>query len=302
MRKLPLTTLAVTATLTTAAALADQIAATYDSPQDALEAMIGALEAPHPAQALLQVFGDDAIDLLSTGNPERDAENGAQIRALLAQGYRFRADAPEQVTVLFGADGWPFPIPIARGDAGWAFDIPAGRDEVYFRRIGENELHVIDVMTAYVAIQSAYRQADHDGDGVLEFARSILSDPGRHDGLFWNLEDSPFGERIALAALDGVNVDGTDQGPEPYGGYYYRILDGQGADAPGGAMSYLINDNMLGGHAFLAVPSDYGTTGIHSFMVAENGVVLEADLGEDSLSLAFDMRLYDPGAIWSPVD
>lgn len=274
----------------------------YATPQDALDAMIAALAEPQPGPALLNVFGEDAADLLSTGNPERDAENGAEIRDLLTEGYRFRPDAPGEVTVLLGADGWPFPIPISKSDSGWAFDLEAGRDEIYYRRIGENELHVIDVMAAYVEIQSAYRQSDHDGDGVFEFARSILSSPGKKDGLFWDLEDGPFGERIARAALDGSNVDGADVEAEPYGGYYYRILDAQGSNAPGGAMSYLINDHMLGGHAFLAVPSDYGVTGIHSFMVAENGVILEADLGEDSLDVAFDMRSYDPDSSWSPVD
>lgn len=284
------------------AALAGNAPATYDTPQDALDAMIAALAADDSAPALFEVFGNEAEDLLSTGNPDRDAENGAEIRALLAEGYRFRPDTPGQVSLLLGADGWPFPIPISKSDAGWAFDLEAGRDEIFFRRIGENELHVIDVMAAYVEIQSAYRQADHDGDGVLEFAGSILSSPGKKDGLFWELEDGPFGERIARAALDGYSADGADIAAEPYGGYYYRILDGQGENAPGGAMSYRINDHMLGGHAFLAVPSDYGVTGIHSFLVAENGVILEADLGEDSLELAFGMRSYDPDATWSPVD
>ncbi len=277
-------------------------ASVFSTPQDAFDAMRSAVGAPDPVAPLIAVFGDDALDVLSTGNPERDAESGAEFRALLADGYRFQPDGDDRVTLLLGADGWPFPIPIARVEGGWAFDLEAGLDELYYRRIGENELHVIDVMAAYVDIQIEYRLADHDGDGVMEFANALLSNPGAKDGLFWDLEDGPLGERIARAALDGYSVGDEDRAAEPYGGYYYRILTAQSDAAPGGEMSYEVNGNMLAGHALLAVPSDYGVTGIHSFMVAENGVVLQADLGEDSLDEGFDMTSYDPGPAWTPAD
>ncbi|MGV6848702.1 MAG: DUF2950 family protein [Marinibacterium sp.] len=281
-------------------AMAGDMPARFTTPQEALDAVVAALDGNDRQADLLAIFSDDAEDVLSTGNPERDAENAAEIRALIAEDTRFRFDNTDQVTLLLGTDGWPFPIPISRRDGAWAFDLDAGRDEIHFRRIGENELHAIDVMAAYVDIQLEYRLTDHDRDGVMEFAATILSSPGEQDGLFWQQEDGPLGDRIARASLDGYNDGETDQAAEPYGGYYYRILHGQGAAAPGGAMDYRINGQMVAGHALLAVPSDYGVTGIHSFMVAENGVILQADLGEDSLNIAFDMRLFDPGDGWAP--
>lgn len=298
MRRLALSTLILLLAATAAPA---QQATPYATPQDALEAMTTALAAPDPMPALLEVFGSDAEDVLFTGNPERDGENIAEIRAMLAEGYRFQ-NSENGVALLLGAEGWPFPIPLARGDAGWAFDIEAGRDEIHFRRIGENELHVIDIMTIYPDIQLEYRMQDHDGDGILEFAGSILSAEGASDGLFWQAEDGPLGERIARASLDGYAIGDQVMEAEPYGGYYYRILTGQGDAAPGGAMSYMVNGHMLAGHALLAVPSDYGVSGIHSFLVAENGVILQADLGDDSLEAGFAMELYDPGEGWTPAD
>ncbi|MEM8728821.1 MAG: DUF2950 family protein [Pseudomonadota bacterium] len=276
--------------------------ASYATPQDALEAMAAALDGTQPQGALLEIFGTDAEDVLSSGNPERDAQNRAEIQTLLSEGYRFQSDADGRVTLLLGDEGWPFPVPLARGADGWAFDLEAGRDEIYFRRIGENELQVIDVMTVYPDIQIEYRLEDHDGDGILEFASSLLSDEGGRDGLFWQLEDGPLGERIARASMDGFALGDEVYEAEPFGGYYYRILTEQGSEAPGGAMSYLVNGNMLAGHALLAVPSEYGETGVHSFLVAENGVILQADLGESSLETGYGMTAYDPGAAWSTVD
>jgi len=279
--------------------MAAETPATYATPQDALEAMMDAMAAPGQ-DAILTVFGNDAKDLLSTGNSDRDGANREKLLDLLAEGYRFQP-ADDHVVMLLGADGWPFPIPLARTDnAAWAFDIDAGRDEVYFRRIGLNELETIEMMAAYVGIQSEYRLTDHDGDGVMEFAASILSSDGVRDGLVWADDNSPLGVRIALASLDGYSTDQGDQAPEPFGGYYYRVLQGQTAAAPGGAMDYMIGDNMVAGHALLAVPADYGHSGIHSFMVSENGTVLEADLGKDSLTVAYGITRFDPGAGWAP--
>ncbi|MFT7593812.1 MAG: hypothetical protein ACI8R4_001128 [Paracoccaceae bacterium] len=283
---------------TTLPGIAAEAPATYATPQDALEALMTALAAPGQ-DAVLEVFGSGAQDLLSTGNPERDAGNRQSLLELWAEGYRFQP-SEAQTIVLLGSSGWPFPIPLARSDAAWTFDIDAGRDEVYFRRIGLNELETIEMMAAYVDIQSAFRLTDHDGDGVMEFAASILSSDGARDGLVWADDDSPLGARIALASLDGYSTDQGDQDPEPFGGYYYRILQGQAASAPGGAMDYVIGDNMVAGHALLAVPAEYGQSGIHSFMASENGTVLEADLGEDSLTVAYGITRFDPGADWTP--
>lgn len=274
--------------------------ATYSGPQEALEALMDGLNTD--GSGLAAVFGADAKDLLSSGNPDRDAQSRAQLAALLGDGYRFQPMDTGHLRLLLGAEGWPFPIPLAKTEAGWAFDLEAGRDEVWFRRIGLNELDTIDMMRAYVAVQAEFRQTDHDGDGVLEFAQSLISSPDARDGLYWGEDDSPLGFRIALADLDGHATEDGDQDAEPFGGYYFRILQGQSAAAPGGAVEYIVNNNMLAGHALLAVPSDYATSGIHSFMVSENGIVLQADLGEDSLQIAHQMRLYDPTDGWTPVE
>jgi hypothetical protein len=280
--------------------LADQPQA-FNTPQDALDAMVAALRA-QDADTLLVVFGSDARDLLSTGNPDRDARNREAILDLYDAGYRFRPGEDGRAEILLGADGWAFPVPLAKSGDIWAFDIEAGKDEVYFRRIGLNEIDAIEMMEAYVDVQAEYRLIDHDGDGVMEFASALLSSDNARDGLFWVGADSPLGERIALASLDGYSIDGQDVEAEPFGGYYYRILTAQTAAAPGGAMDYIHGGNMVAGHALLAVPSDYGQSAIHSFLVSENGTVLQADLGEDSLEIAFGMTAYDPGPVWTLVE
>lgn len=278
-----------------------QTSAVYTTPQAALDAMIAALQKGDQTE-ILEVFGADAKDLLSTGNPARDKVNRAEILDLFLEGYRFQPAEDGGVVLLLGAEGWPFPIPLAKADASWKYDTDAGQDEVLFRRIGLNELEVIEFMAVYGDIQAEYRLEDHDADGVMEFAPAFLSSKGMRDGLFWAGEDSPLGARIALASLDGYSYGETDVGPEPFGGYYYRILHSQSAAAPGGALDYVIGGNMVAGHALLAVPSDYGNTGIHSFLVSENGVVHEADLGEDSLEVAFSIKSFDPTSEWRPVD
>ncbi|RBW52833.1 DUF2950 domain-containing protein [Phaeobacter gallaeciensis] len=291
-------TLAALALLAATPAISAEEPATYQAPQDALEAMMQALSTQDTAD-LLTVFGTDAEPLLSSGNPDRDKINRLEILVLVQNGYRFQPDEDGKTTLLLGVDSWPFPIPLHHTEQGWSFDIEAGANEVHTRRIGLNELDTIETLHAYVDIQAEYRLVDHDGDGVMEFARALLSSPGRQDGLFWGRADSPLGERIALASLDGYNDGDADQDPEPFGGYYYRVLQGQGDAAPGGAMNYLINDQMVAGHAMLAVPSDYGNSGITSFLVAENGTVYEADLGEDTLDIAQAIILFDPDSEWS---
>ncbi|WP_424973375.1 DUF2950 family protein [Dinoroseobacter sp. S124A] len=272
----------------------------FPTPQDALDAFAGALTTPGRA-ALLGVFGDDAAETLSTGDPVEDRLHRIELIALMAEGYRMTTDAEGQVTLLLGAEGWPFPIPLSRGTEGWAFDLEAGRAEIAAREIGHNELDVITLLEAYVDVQSAFRLTDHDGDGVMEFAGSIISSDAARDGLYWPGAGSPLGQRFARATLFGYNDGIEDHPAEPLTGYYFRLLDGQGPSAPGGEMSYRIGENMVAGHAMLAVPAIYGETGVHSFLVAENGIVLEADLGPDTLTSAEAITRYDPGSDWTPV-
>ena len=278
--------------------LADNESARFATAQDALTELMSAVD-NKDSSALLSIFGASAQDIISSGNADRDAEVQASLSALYREGFRFLPVSETEIEVLLGADGWPFPIPLSRDGDGWHFDTDAGRTEVLMRRIGLNELEAIETLLVYSDIQSAYRRIDHDGDGVMEFAAHLLSSPGTRDGLYWGDADSPFGERIALAELDGYSDGEQDFAPEPFGGYYYQILTGQGPSAPGGEMDYLVNGNMVAGHALLATPSDYGASGIMSFMIAENGVVYEADLGEDGLSTAHSITRFDPDTRWN---
>ncbi|MEM1077538.1 MAG: DUF2950 family protein [Pseudomonadota bacterium] len=296
--------LSILAALVLGTGLATPLAAEpaqFASPQDALEAFAGALTTPGRA-ALLGVFGDAAAEVLSTGNAAEDRIHRLELIALLAEGYRMTTDADGTVTLLLGAEGWPFPIPVARSAEGWAFDLEAGRAEIAAREIGHNELDVITLLEAYVDVQSAFRLTDHDGDGVMEFAGSIISSEEARGGLYWPGAGSPLGQRFARATLFGYSDGVEDHPAEPLTGYYFRLLDGQGPSAPGGEMSYRIGENMVAGHALLAVPAIYGETGVHSFMVAENGIILEADLGPDTLKTVEAITLYDPGPDWTPVD
>ncbi|MBJ6370321.1 DUF2950 family protein [Sedimentitalea arenosa] len=275
--------------------------ATYASPTDAAMAFMEALDSNEPG-AVLSVFGPENGDLVRSGDPVEDGINRLAVQAMFREGYRLQPQEDGSVVLALGADGWPFPVPLARMDEGWAFDAAAGAAEVLAREIGGNELDIIDLMDAYGDVQLAFRLVDQDGDGVMEFARQIISSAEDRDGLFWPGQNSPMGANLARASVFGYNDGETDHPPEPHHGYYFRILDGQTDAAPGGAMSYLVNDQMVGGHGLLAVPADYGVTGIHSFMVSENGVILQADLGEETLDIAADMTLYDPGDAWSPVE
>lgn len=275
--------------------------ARYETLQDAVDALVQGVRDQDRA-GLLTVFGPEAEGLIYSGDPAEDRANRTRLGLLYREGWRLVPNDDGSVTLALGRDEWPFPIPLVLADGAWAFDIVAGEAEMVAREIGANELDVIDLLDAYGDVQAVFRLVDHDGDGVMEFARYIISDDTRRDGLFWGDGDSPMGVRLARAALDGYADDDGDQPPVPHSGYYFRILDAQSENAPGGQMDYLVNDNMVGGHALLAVPAIYGETGIMSFMVSENGIILEADLGEDTLELAIGMMTYDPGAEWAPVE
>ncbi len=275
--------------------------ASFATPFDALQGLTTVLEGGG-RDAALTLFGPENKDLISSGDADEDARHRVQLLELYHDGVHLIPQEDGTFVIALGVDGWPFPVPLVKGADGWSFDAEAGRQEVADREVGLNEIDVIELLDAYVGVQAEFRLVDHDSDGVMEFARQIISSTDAHDGLFWPGQDSPVGERLARASETGYNDGTEDRPPEPYKGYYFRVLTGQTDAAPGGAMDYLVNDNMVGGHALLAVPADYGETGIKSFMVSENGVILEADLGEETLAQAIDMHSYDPGEGWTPVE
>lgn len=286
------------------AALADP--ASYPTPREAVDAVVKAVEAKDKA-ALLAVFGTENEDVVLSGDVARDRADWGQFLTNYGISHRLKASSEGWARFYLGQDQHPFPVTMYRNDDGsWSFDAAEARDAIALQRIGRNELDVIALLHAYVEVQTRFRADDYDGDGVMEFAAHVLSDSDTRDGLYWppaeDAPPSPVGDFMARAAADGYDVDGKTEEPQPYLGYYFRILDGQGPNAPGGEMSYLVNGQMVAGHAALAFPADYGVTGVMSFMVSENGQVLEADLGPDTLTRAGAIVVYDPGADWTSAD
>ncbi len=279
----------------------------FDTPDAAVSAVVAALEA-HNRAAALAVFGSESEDVILTGDDARDRETWTDFLEGWREMNRVAVETGGETATLFiGREQWPFPIQLQRGaDGRWAFDAEGAREEIRLRRIGRNELDVLELMRAYVRVQADYRRTDWDGDGVMEFATSMLSAPGARDGLYWPPEPgapkSPIGDFMARASADGYSVGGADESPEPYLGYYYRVLQGQGDAAPGGAMEYIVNGRMVAGHALIAFPADYGESGVMSVMVGENGVIFEADLGEDTIDAAAAIVRFDPVAPWAPAD
>lgn len=281
--------------------------ARYPDPGAAVAAFRAALDTGG-RDALLGVFGDAAEDLIFTGDAAEDAANRAQLLQAWSAVHRIGAAAEPNRRVLYvGPKLWPFPFEIAEGPDGlWAFDVAGGRETVLRRRIGRNELDVIALLQAYVGVQADYRRTDWDGDGVMAFAASVISADGARDGLYWpdapGAPSSPVGDFVARAAAEGFSLDEEVEPPEAWLGYVYRILPGQGPAAPGGAMDYVVNGRMVAGHAMIAAPAAYGETGVMTFMVGENGVVFERDLGEETDAMAEAITLFDPGPGWTAVE
>jgi len=282
-------------------AAADESAApVYGTPQAALEALADALQSEE-IDLVIDAIDPSAGDLVRSEDPDEMRATMADLLGQYQAGYRFVPSGADRVIIDLGEDDWPFPVPLVRAEGGWRFDAEAGREEVAAREVGRNELDVIEALGEYVELQAAYRRVDHDGDGVMEFAAAILSSETARDGLYWDGPESPVGDLVARASLDGFAEGAQASEAEPFLGYYFRILDEQGPNAPGGAMSYIVNGNMVAGHALLAVPAEYDVTGVHSFMVGENGIVYEADLGPDTLEAAVDLVSFDPGEGWTPL-
>ena len=244
--------------------------------------------------------------LLGLDGPKLAAQDGTaavldQIRVGVAERLAPDELAPDRVVLKIGKRLWPFPFPLVRAaDGRWSFDTRAGLEEIRNRRIGENELTAIETLRAYVDAQRLYASADHDGDGVLEYARRFISTPGRTDGLYWP-EEQGAGESPAAAAIDPEGLDRAAAG-KGYFGYQFRILEGQGSNVAGGRYDYVINGNMIAGFAAIAWPVAYGETGVHTFVVNQAGIVYEKDLGPRTAARAAKIRRFDPNGTWDIVE
>ena len=283
--------------LQAAPALAQQ---TFPTPEAASAALVEAARTGQPGFAE-KILGKEGRDLLTSGVPEDDKERLAKFNADTAEGVTLIPSGDAKRIMRVGRRGFDLPFPIVRKGDGWVFDVAAGREEILNRTIGRNELHAIEACQTYVEAQKEYFRLDRDGDRVQEYAQRIVSSPGRQDGLYWPRETqsdiSPLEGRIAQSVLDRARAGG-----EPYFGYNFRILKGQGPAAPGGAHSYVINGNMIAGFALLAWPAEWGKTGVMSFICNQSGVVLEKNLGPRTADVARRIMRYDPDASWTPTD
>jgi hypothetical protein len=274
---------------------------TFGSAADAAKAFAAAAK-DGSTTALIELFGSEAEDILFSGDSQLDEIGLQKLSKVVREKVGLDA-ADTTAVVLVGVGNWPLPIPLALRDGKWAFDTAAGREEVLNRRIGKNELNAIKLCRAFVAAQKEYFSEDRDGDEVAEYAQRMVSTPNTRDGLFWPVDESespsPLGPIAAEARAEGYEKKGD--GPQPYQGYYFRILPTQGASAPGGKHGYVINGNMIAGFALVAYPAEFGNSGVMTFIVNQQGKVYEKSLGEKTAKLAAAMTEYNPDSTWTAV-
>ncbi len=270
----------------------------FPSAQAAMQALVQALRAGDK-ESLLAILGPEGDEIISSGDPVADKADRDRFLAVYADKVDFAPRENDQVEVILGHDNWPFPIPIVKGDQGWSFDTEAGKEEILNRRIGRNELDTVQVCGGYVEAQREYASADREQDGIIQYAQKIISDPNQRNGLYWEPAEgevpSPAGPFIARAAAEGYK---RGEKPIPFHGYCYRILKAQGKKAPGGAYNYVINGHMVAGFALVAWPAEYGVSGIMTFVVNQNGIVYEKDLGPKTAKTAEAMARYNPDETW----
>jgi hypothetical protein len=281
-------------------AKAAQAQKTFASPEEAVSALVESLRAPNRA-ATLEILGKDAASFVGSGDAVAD-------RAMIArflEAYQSRnaiENRGDRATLVIGADAFPFSFPIVKAGDRWRFDTEAGREELLARRIGENELHAIEVLRAIVDAQLEYAAEDRNGNGTLEYAQRLASTPGKRDGLYWRAKagepQSPLGALVASATTEGYT---KEKKPQPFHGYFYKTLQGQGADALTGPRDYVVRGRAIGGFAVVAWPATYGNSGVMTFIVNHEGTVYEKDLGPDTQAAASGMKRFDPGKGWTRV-
>jgi len=274
----------------------------FSTALDAVVALAAAVKKQDDA-ALMKIFGADADDILHTEDPIQDRQALERFSANMDQKLALVRQSDDVIELELGKDDWPFPIPLQRGEKGWYFDTEAGRDELLNRRIGANELHTLGVVRAYVEAQYEYAKEDPDGDGKADYADRLLSSEGKKDGLYWPVAageaESPMGPMVAAAAAEGYRKENQKAG-NSYHGYHYKLLTAQGGAAPGGKRSYLKDGALSGGFGLVAYPAEYGESGIMTFIVNQQGIVFQKDLGDETETLATAIDAYDPDASWMP--
>jgi hypothetical protein len=274
---------------------------TFATPDDAGAALVAATKAADH-NALLAIFGSGAADLIFSGDDAQDKLAAEHFTTAYQTMVRWRKQTDGSEVLVVGADNNPFPIPLKQNSGGqWYFDTAAGKDEILARRIGDNELAAIDVMAAMADAQAQYISQPHDG--AKQYAQKFISDEGKQNGLYWKSPEgqprSPLGPGVAFASTEGFNPQAGKQ--QPFHGYFYRVLTKQGADAKGGAKDYIVNGKMTGGFAFIAYPERYRDTGIATFIINQNGIVYQKDLGKNTTEEAKAAIEFNPDKTWTVV-
>jgi hypothetical protein len=272
----------------------------YPTPEEAVSALVEAVKAGSKFQ-MKRVLGPNADEIVDSGDEVADAETRQRFLSAYDAKHSLSFEGNKKASIILGEDDFPFPIPLIHNQAGWEFDAAAGRREILYRRIGRNELDAIQTCLAFVDAQNEYADKDRTGDGAGVYAQHIVSSPGKKDGLFWrdDRDQSPLGELAARAAAEGYKVGAREA---PYHGYYYRILKGQGPNAPGGALNYVVKGKMIGGFALIAYPAEYGNSGVMTFVVNHAGTVYQKDFGERTAIIAKRIHSFDPDHTWRKVD
>jgi hypothetical protein len=278
---------------------------TFASPDDASRSLYEAAKAGD-SNALLAIFGPDATELIVSGDPVQDNAARDKFAANYDEMHRWGMLKNNGRVLNIGAENYPFPYPLVKNASGaWYFDSNSAKQEILARRIGGNELAAIEALNAMADAQADYFSKTHDDSNVHQYAQKFVSDDGKQNGLYWKAADdqpeSPLGPLAANASADGYGGS-SQQGPQPFHGYFYRILTQQGSHAQGGAKSYIVKGNMTGGFAILAYPAEYRNSGVMTFVIDQAGLVLQKDLGADTANIAKAIDAFDPVDTWNPVE
>jgi hypothetical protein len=274
---------------------------TFDSAEKAADALVDAAE-KFDVTTLIRLVGSHGEDLVLTGEYGHDRERAQEFAAQARKKKQVAVDpkSDARAYLLVGEEDWPFALPIVKHDGRWSFDAAAGRQELMYRRIGSNELDAIAICEGYVDAQFDFAYRKRQGYAAPQYAQRIIASPGKQDGLAWKNSDGswggPIGEKIAEAIQQGYNLKA-----DPYHGYFFKVLKGQGPAAPLGTMDYVVEGIMIGGFALVAAPAEYGETGLKTFMVSHTGVVYEKDLGPDTLQQFQQMERFNPDKSWTPI-
>jgi hypothetical protein len=275
----------------------------FDTPQQAVDALLQASEANDIA-GLEALYGPQGKDLIESGDPVQDKNHFAAFAALAKEKKSVVVDPQNSSRAILsvGNDDWPLPVPIVKRKGKWYFDAAAGRTEVLHRRIGANELDAIQVCRGFVEAQKEYASTARQVTGVNQYAQRIISTPGKRDGLYWKNANGSSGGPISEGVARAIEEGYPTNAPTGYHGYYFKVLKGQGPAAPLGQLDYVIEGVMIGGFALVAVPAEYGVSGVKTFIVSYDGIVYQKDLGKDSLNIAKTMDRYNPDKTWQRTD